>query len=213
MQALVQIDAGDRRLLDAVGESMAEATRRGGEWVVCRPGCTECCMGPFTITQLDARRLRTGLEALAEADPARAAAVRSRSQAYISTAAPVYPGDPVTGSLWDEDALPSSLDVLPCPALDPATGCCDLYAARPITCRTFGAATHAGGNTVQACELCYAGATEQQMIDCAVETDPAGLEVALLAALAAEGLAEMTIVAYALATSARPALRLPPNEA
>ncbi len=27
---------------------------------------------------------------------------------------------------------------VPCPALDPATGHCDLYVHRPITCRTFG---------------------------------------------------------------------------
>ena len=30
------------------------------------------------------------------------------------------------------------MDDVPCPALDPETGGCDLYAARPITCRTFG---------------------------------------------------------------------------
>ena len=202
MEALVQIDLGDQRLLGALGETMAEAARRSGEWLVCRPGCTECCIGPFGITQLDARRLREGLRALAVADPARAAAVRSRAETYIRTAAPVYPGDPISGEISDEDALPSSLDDLPCPALDPATGCCDLYKARPVTCRTFGPATVIGESTLGACELCYVGATEQQMMECAVEVDPEGLENALVAALAAEGIAGTTIVAYALLAGA-----------
>jgi len=197
----VEIDLGDRRLLEAIGASMAEAARRSGAWLACRPGCTQCCIGPFGITQLDARRLRAGLEALSAADPNRAAAVRARAEAYVATAAPVYPGDPVSGLLWDQDALPESLDELPCPALDPATGCCDLYEARPVTCRTFGPATHIGEAMLGACELCYQGATEQQMMGCAVEMDPAGIENGLLDALAGEGLAGMTIVAYAVRLS------------
>jgi Fe-S-cluster containining protein len=114
----------------------------------------------------------------------------------------VYPGDPVSGALWDEDALPESLDELPCPALDPASGCCDLYPARPITCRTFGPITRAGETILGPCELCYTNATEQEMLECAVEIDPAGLESALLAELAAKGIGGMTIVAYALAATA-----------
>src|SRR5581483_107647 len=144
------------------------------------------------------RRLRQGLEALAAIDPARAAAVRARASAYVATVAPMYPGNPASGELWDEDALPSSLDDLPCPALDPATGRCDLYAARPIKCRTFGPVTRTGEDTLGACELCYVGATEQQMIECEVEIDPAGLETELLDALDAQGLRGITIVAFAL---------------
>ena len=200
MEALVQIDAGDRRLLAEIGDTMAEAVRRSGEWIACRPGCTECCIGAFGITQLDARRLREGLRALAVADPVRAAAVRSRAEAYVRTAAPVFPNDIASDELWDEDALPASLDDLPCPALDPTTGCCDLYAARPITCRTFGPATLIGEATLGACELCYVGASEQQMMDCAVEVDSEGLESALVGALAAEGIKGMNLVAYALVT-------------
>ena len=203
MGALVEIDIGDRRLLAAVGDSMAEAARRSGAWLACRPGCADCCLGPFPITQLDAHRLREGLQALAAVDPARAAAVRARAESYILSAAPEYPDDPATGALGDEDTLPPGLDNLPCPALDPATGCCDLYAARPITCRTFGPATRTGDETVGACHLCYAGATEQQIMECAVEIDPSGLETALVDALAAEGASGMTIVAYALAAPER----------
>jgi len=53
--------SGDEVLIRIVDAAMAEAARKSGPWLVCRSGCTECCMGPFPITQLDARRLREGL--------------------------------------------------------------------------------------------------------------------------------------------------------
>jgi Fe-S-cluster containining protein len=199
VDGLVQIQAADRALLTDIAASMAEAVRRSGEWLVCRPGCTQCCIGPFAITQLDALRLREGLAALETNDPARARAVQTRVRAYLSAIAPVYPGDTVTGELWDEDSLPESTDSLPCPALDPDTGWCDLYAARPITCRAFGPVTRIEDHAMAHCELCYSGATEEQKAECAVEIDPTGIECELLAALDRQGIRGMTIVAYALA--------------
>ena len=41
----------------------------------------------------------------------------------------------------------------PCPALDPEAGTCDLYAARPITCRAFGPPVRCGEEAVGVCEL------------------------------------------------------------
>ncbi|HOL73319.1 MAG TPA: YkgJ family cysteine cluster protein [Bryobacteraceae bacterium] len=199
MVTLVQIESGDRRLLDAVSAAMAEAARRSGEWLACRPGCTQCCIGPFGITQLDALRLRKGLLALEAADPERAARVRARAKAYVAEIAPQYPGNPATGELYDEDSLPPSMDDVPCPALDPETGLCDLYEARPITCRAFGPVTRAADEVFAACELCYHGATDEQMAQCAVDIDPEGLEAGLLAALEADGVSGLTIVAYPLA--------------
>lgn len=198
----VQIEAADRQLLESISADMAEAARLSGSWLACRPGCTECCIGPFAITQLDALRLREGLRALQALDPARAAAVRTRASSYVSATAAIYPGDPVTGALSDEDSLPDAMDELPCPALDPVTGWCDLYSSRPITCRTFGPAVRAGAGTLAACELCYSGATEQEMIRCAVETDRERLESRILADLESHGIAGETIVAYALALPA-----------
>jgi Fe-S-cluster containining protein len=198
MESLIQIEERDRQLLEAIGESMAEAARRSGEWIACKPGCTQCCFGPFGISKLDAMRLRRGMQRLAADDPARAAAVRARADSYIRIAGPLYPGDPVSGELHDADALPDSLDELPCPALDPATGLCDLYDARPITCRTFGPATQLREDALGACELCYTGATEEQLMACAVEVDPAGLENALLEDLDTHGAGGMTIVAFAV---------------
>jgi Fe-S-cluster containining protein len=196
MPSLVQIESADRDLLASIAASMAEAVRRGGEWIACRPGCTNCCLGPFGITQLDALRLRAGLRNLESADPVRAEAVRSRAAQYVAVIAPSYPGDPASGALDDEDALPEAMDDVPCPALDPCTGRCDLYDARPIMCRTFGPVTRTGEESVAACELCYEGAADDEIASCAVDIDPEGLESRILSQL---GDPELTIVAYALA--------------
>jgi Fe-S-cluster containining protein len=177
---------------------MAEAVRRGPHWIACRPGCTECCIGPFAITQLDAMRLREGLAALAATDPARAQAIQSRAAAYVTATAAVYHGDPFTGELFDEDALPDSMDEFPCPALDPETGFCDLYDARPITCRTFGPATRFGDESIAACELCYVGATPEEIARCAVQLDQDSLESELLDSLESAGQTGLTLVAHAL---------------
>jgi Fe-S-cluster containining protein len=190
--SLVQIEAADRRLLEHIAEVTTEASRRSGDWLVCRPGCTQCCLGPFPITRLDALRLRAGLAALDAADPTRAEAIRTRAAQYIAAIAAAYPGDPVTGVLADD-----FMDDTPCPALDPQTGLCDLYTARPITCRTFGPATRAA-DAVVTCELCYEGATPEQIDACAVVFDPEGQEADLLDALDAEPAHTTTIVAYAL---------------
>lgn len=199
-QSLVQIESADRQLLGRISEALEQAARRSGEWLVCRPGCTQCCIAPFGITRLDAIRLRAGLASLRTADPTRAEAVQTRAAEYVAAIAAEYPGDAKTGDLWDEDGLPAFMDDAACPALDPATGCCDLYDARPVTCRAFGPATRIGEEAIGACELCYEGATEEQMAACAVELDPEDLEKRLLAGLEAEGVSGMTIVAYALAT-------------
>ena len=196
---LVQIESADRQLLAEIADTMAEAARRSGAWLACRIGCTQCCISPFGITQLDALRLRRGMEELERADPVRAGAVRVRAEAYITQIAAIYPGDAGTGELFDEHELPDSMDELPCPALDPATGACDLYDARPITCRSFGPATRIGDDRLAACELCYVGASDAEIAACAVELDPDGLEAGLVEALEARGAKGTTIVAYAVA--------------
>jgi Fe-S-cluster containining protein len=201
VHGLIQIQAADRQLLAGIGSAMAEAARRSGDWVVCRAGCTQCCVGPFAITQLDAMRLREGLAALSAAEPVRAARVRARAEAYVASIAPRYPGNPVSGELLEEDDLPAFMDDVPCPALDPESGLCDLYDARPVTCRAFGPVTQTGDETVAACELCYTGATDAEMAACAVDIDPAGLECELLEALDVAGVRGMTIVAYAVTRS------------
>ena len=152
----MNIESGDRALIQIVDAALAEAARKSGPWLVCRPGCTQCCMGEFPITRLDALRLRRGLAELDEQEPDRAARVRQRAREAAGT------------------------DDEPCPALDPGTGTCDLYAARPVTCRTFGPPVRCGSEAVGVCELCYHGATDEEIAACEVEIDADNLEGALL---------------------------------
>src|ERR1035438_455267 len=190
--------AGDRELIQIVDAALAEANRRAGAWLTCRPGCFECCMGPFPITQLDAARLRAGLTELNVFDPARAARVRERARQAVEQMADDFPGDLVTGILEESEAANERFAALadeePCPALDPETGTCDLYAARPITCRTFGPAIRWNSDALGVCELNFQGATDEEIDACAVEVGAADLEAELLAGLP-KG---QTIVAYAL---------------
>ncbi|MBZ5582666.1 MAG: YkgJ family cysteine cluster protein [Acidobacteriia bacterium] len=203
MAPLARLEPGDRTLVQILDTAMAEAARKSGDWLACRLGCVECCMGPFPITQLDALRLRAGLAELAGRDPQRAVRVRQRAQAAVERLSGGYPGDASTGRLDEgeeaEERFAAFADDEPCPALDPETGACDLYAARPATCRIFGPAVRAGGGPLGVCELCYRGASDEEIAACEVEPDPGGLEDALLEELEkATGRRGQTIVAFAL---------------
>ena len=187
----------DRDLIQIVDAAMAEAARKSGAWLACRPGCYECCIGPFAITQLDAMRLRAGLADLDARDPERAAEVRRRAQESVERMRRENPADPL-GNALERDAVAE--DEL-CPALDPATGTCDLYAARPITCRTFGPAVRFGAESIAVCELCYRGASNAEIAACEVAVDPENLEAELLQQMESAGQAGETVVAFALAVA------------
>src|SRR4051794_12766179 len=90
---------GDRQLVQIVDAALADATRRSGEWLVCKPGCSQCCVGVFAISQLDAARLRDGLARLEVSDPQRAARVKNRVAATRKALSKDFPGDPTTGIL------------------------------------------------------------------------------------------------------------------
>jgi Fe-S-cluster containining protein len=195
--------AGDEALIRIVDAAMAEAARKSGAWLVCRPGCTDCCRGPFPITQLDARRLREGLAELERRDRQRAAGVRERARQAVARIVPDFPGDAATGVLGEDEEAEEQFAALaddePCPALDPATGTCDLYPARPITCRIFGPPVRCGSEAVGVCELCFQGASDQEIAACGIEIDPRGLESRLSDELErSTGARGQTIVAFAL---------------
>jgi Fe-S-cluster containining protein len=198
--APVSFPAGDRQLIQIVDAALADATRRSGSWLVCRPGCSQCCTGVFAISQLDALRLQRGLSELEATDPDRAARVRARAQESVIRLIPEYPGDPKTGIL-DPDSEERFTDFAndePCPALDPTTGTCDLYASRPITCRAFGPPVRSEDG-LGVCELCFQGATHEEIAACEMEVDPGDLESRLLQELEQrKHLAGDTIVAFAL---------------
>jgi Fe-S-cluster containining protein len=155
---------------------MSEAVRLGGAWIACRPGCHECCLGPFAISLTDAQRLREGLAHLA---PDAAQRVRDRAAEYMAAI-----------SSYDDDGLPEGMDDLPCPAIEPSTGLCAVYLARPIACRTFGPALRTADGAVATCELCFEGASDEEIAACAVEMPPE---------LAEAEVGEISFIALALA--------------
>jgi Fe-S-cluster containining protein len=206
----------DELLVQIIDHALADAAKRAGHYLVCRPGCAQCCIGAFSINALDADRLRRGYAALAVDDPDRFARIKHRIAAYVTRTAADFPGDPVNGALDEsEDGQARFEDFAndeACPVLDPATSTCDLYEYRPMTCRVFGppvravdASEDSGEESVAGlgvCELCFIGASEQEIAACELIADPDNLEDTLLDRLAAEGNSmSTTTVAYALSTA------------
>ncbi|MGB6990301.1 MAG: YkgJ family cysteine cluster protein [Candidatus Sulfotelmatobacter sp.] len=196
--------AKDRDLIQIVDSALAEAARCSGEWLVCRPGCTQCCIGVFPINQLDALRLRRGLADLGLRAPERAEGIRRRARESVSRLSGDFPGDPVSGILDEgddaEDRFSSFANDEPCPALDPETGNCELYESRPMTCRVFGPPVRSADG-LGVCELCYNGASDEEIAACEMKPDPDDLESALLEMVeASTGTRGNTIIAFCLAS-------------
>jgi Fe-S-cluster containining protein len=118
--------------------------------------------------------------------------------------APGFPGDPKTGILFQDEASQAAFEGFgneeTCPALDPETGLCDLYSARPLTCRAFGPPVQTGDG-LGVCELCFRGASDDQIAACEMPVDPDNLEQKLIAELPVNVVTlGDTIVAFALVT-------------
>ena len=189
--------------MQIVDAALLDAERRSGDWLICKPGCTPCCIGVFAIDQLDVLRLQEGLTSLDATDPERAARVRQRARNSWERIAAKFPGDVQTGVLDEDDeaaeAFEQFADYEPCPALDPERGICDVYAWRPITCRVFGPPVRSDGR-LGVCELCYHGASPNEIATCELKLDEAdALQSELVGELAKAGNRGTTIVAFALA--------------
>lgn len=197
------VKGNDQKLIQIVGAALADATRRSGKWLVCCPGCTQCCIGVFSINQLDARRLRLGLAELALREPERAARIRERATESLARLARDFPGNSVTGILdQEEDAAQRFSEFAndePCPVLDPATGTCELYESRPMTCRVFGPPVRSEDG-LGVCELCFQGASDHEIAACEMNPDPDDLESVLVEKLEKDtGVRGDTIIAFAMA--------------
>jgi len=184
-------------ILDA---ALASTTARSGDWLACKPGCHQCCVGVFPISQFDAENLRAALEA---APAGLAATIRTRAQAARTRLTRGFPGDPTTGILFTEEHHEAAFDDFandePCPVLDPTTGTCDLYAARPIQCRTFGPPLRNEDDGLAVCELCFINAPESEVVRCEMDQSWRPLEDSLIAAAEQRtGLEGPTIIAFAL---------------
>jgi Fe-S-cluster containining protein len=195
----------DDDLLKVVDARLADGARRAGGRLACRIGCTECCMGPFPINRLDARRLQRGLKDLRTSDPARAAAVLERTRDAVARLAEGFPGEARSGRLSgaeaEEDRYFERTAEIPCPALDPQTGGCDLYAHRPISCRAYGLPMRFGRQDLPPCRLCFVGAPAAEIEKSRVDPDPDEIERLICERAKKAGEPEgETIVAYALLT-------------
>jgi Fe-S-cluster containining protein len=198
----------DQRLVQIADAALADSARRSGKWLACRPGCSQCCVGVFAINQLDALRLRRGLAAMAIEEPEKAARIRTRVKETVAKLEPDFPGDPVTGILSEDESDEAKqkwndfANDVPCPALDPESGRCEIYSSRPMLCRTFGPPVRMDEDTddLTVCDLCFDGATDDEVTACEMVPDPEQQEPGLLGELEkGTGARGETIIAFALA--------------
>lgn len=191
-----------QHLLRVLDDRMAVARARSGSRLRCGPGCFGCCIGPFPITAMDAARLREGL-ALAQ-DSVRQRLIDRATEACQSLRAG-YPGDPQSGVLDSREAgrlfEEPALVRIPCPVLDLECGVCQLYAHRPIACRTYGPAIVLEGRPLPHCSLNYQGLSTAEVEQLRVDVDPGDAGLAAWQEFAAQAPAPPpgdTVVAFAI---------------
>ena len=115
-----------------------------------------------------------------------------------------FPGDPATGLLFTEpqheEAFADFANDEPCPVLDPDTGTCDVYAFRPVQCRTFGPPVRDEDDHLTVCELCFVDAPAEEVARCEMDQSWRQQEEALIEnAEQQSALFGPTLVAFALA--------------
>jgi Fe-S-cluster containining protein len=196
-----QLHRRDGELLHILDNWLERANERGGEHIACRPGCAQCCVGAFAIDRLDALRLQQGMNELAERDLPRAQRVLQRAAESLERTVDDFPGDTETGILDDgpeaEETFEEFANDEPCPALDPETLTCDLYAHRPITCRVYGPPVRTEGG-LGVCELCFTKASPEEIVAAEVPLEGEEIETALNRELEQAIGGGKTIVAFAL---------------
>jgi len=195
----MRLPSGDSLLVQIMSAEFADAAQRAGDRLVCKQGCTQCCHGVFVLNQLDALRLRAGMDMLRATEPALASEIEHRAGMWVVEHEANFPGDSQTGLLGDSkldrERFEGFANEAPCPALDTETGRCDVYAWRPMTCRIFGPPVRMGeGDALGHCELCFAGASTDEVAACEM-TVPFDLETELLEEIP---LKSETVVAFAL---------------
>src|ERR1035438_951123 len=195
----MQLPSGDSFLVQIMDSALADAAARAGDRLVCRLGCTQCCHGAFVVSPLDALRLHAGMEKLRATEPALAAEIAHRAGMWVVEHGAEFPGDVETGLLGnsaeERERFESFANAAACPALDPATGGCDVYAWRPMTCLVFGPPIRMGdGAALAHCELNFVGASEDEVAACEMPL-AYDLEAELLEEIASK---DETVVAFAL---------------
>jgi Fe-S-cluster containining protein len=139
-----------RELLERLDEWFSASAERNPGIIPCRPGCSNCCNGPFDISVADALMVREAFNRLPESERD---AVLEGARKQVLRMKQLEPG-------WDMrlglegiseagfDRLAETLGDEPCPLLDQA-GSCRIYADRPLICRMIGLGVITpGGRTI-----------------------------------------------------------------
>ena len=192
------MSSADKDLFPIIDRALASSVERSGAWLACRPGCHQCCVGVFPISALDAATLRSGLAAApTELRDRILQRARSSRQSLLSQS---FPGDEATGALFTEphheEAFADYANDELCPVLDPATGTCDLYAHRPVQCRTFGPPARDEEGALTVCELCFIDAPQEEVARSEMDLSWRELEQELITAIDPED--RPTLIAFAL---------------
>jgi Fe-S-cluster containining protein len=198
--------AGDEVLVKEFDAAVRSAQGRAAGHLMCRVGCTERCIGLFDITALDAARMARGAAALSRVEPEAGNAIRRRALVQWREVEIDFPGDSGSRLLSENDMQRSEFFArhgdAPCPALDPQSGACLLYAWRPLSCRSFGLPVRCGSQLLPPCHLNFTTAGEEEVAAARVEPDPADREGALLAEAQRAGVAATdTIICAVLAVA------------
>lgn len=193
----------DGKLVRIMDGAFADAARRAGDWLACKPGCTQCCKGTFAINGLDAARLQNGINGMRTLAPALAESLYQRGLAWIREYGADFPGNRSTGVIGESEEERARFEMFandaPCPALNPETGLCDVYEWRPMTCRVFGPPVRVEGGALGCCELCFAGAKDEVVAACEMNV-PHELEAQLVEETGWSG---NTVVAFAMTAGIR----------
>jgi Fe-S-cluster containining protein len=187
-------------LFPMIDAALADAANRSGDRLACRPGCHQCCVGVFVVSELDVQALQGALDA---AEPGLAERIRGRVAASRNRLRSDFPGDAASGRLFTqpehEELFEDFANDEACPVLDPVTGTCDLYAARPVQCRTFGPPVRDEDDHLTVCELCFVDAPAEEVARCEMDQSWRPLEETLIEeAEAHSGVSGPTVIAFAL---------------
>ena len=148
----------DRSRLGSLAEKTDQWFRRANAFLLnqvpCRASCSQCCIGVFPITRLDAGMLQQGLASLPAATRA---SIEDRAREQISSLEATYPQ--LKETRWldrrtdaEIDRMVSDFDQYRCPALTD-DGLCLLYEYRPLACRSMGIPTETDATVRGACEV------------------------------------------------------------
>ncbi|SPP64924.1 YkgJ family cysteine cluster protein [Nitrospira lenta] len=120
----------------------------------CRQGCCHCCIGTFPVTILDRQHLQEGLVRLPDTQRR---AIQQKAQDQVATIESQFPNltsSPLLDGWPDHltEQVAEQFQDMPCPALS-ADGHCEVYAFRPLTCRSMGIPPEQDGCVEGACDI------------------------------------------------------------